>query len=93
MNAATHSERTNVVYLFQWKTERANARATEAQEHARANPGNTDAQRYAYDAMGEYVRAARQRNEAERRARERRAQELSDSLRNGSYIDPRPGGR
>jgi hypothetical protein len=76
--------------MFAWRVERANARATEARNRYRDEPGNAEAERAAYDTMGDYVRAARERNNADRRRREQAAQALASSLKDRTYVDPRP---
>jgi hypothetical protein len=79
---------TNVVSMFLWRELRANAAMTAAQDRRRQRPDDPAAEHAMYDAAAAYVRAARQRNEVDRRARQARAQALADSLRDGSY----PGG-
>lgn len=86
---ANHLTEGRVVDMFQWREERANAAATKARAAQRANPMDPEAEIAAYETMTEYIRAARQRTEAQRRVREKQAQALADSLRNGSYVGPR----
>jgi vacuolar-type H+-ATPase subunit H len=81
---------TNVIEMFNWRTERANRRMTEARAHWRANPDSEDAEWYAHQTAAEYVRAARERNEADRRRRADRAQEIANQLRDKTYQDLRP---
>jgi methylphosphotriester-DNA--protein-cysteine methyltransferase len=78
----------NVVEMWAWHEHRANARATEARAHHRANPDSADAEAYAYDTMAAYVRAARQRNDADRRRRAVVAQALANELRRGDRHGP-----
>jgi hypothetical protein len=81
-----------VVPMFSWREQRADAARRAAEVRARRTGDPADALT-ANSTLSEWAKAARLRQEAETRVRERRAQEMADTLKSGSYLDPRPKGR